>query len=267
MEFLIYAGIGILAGFFAGLLGIGGGALIGPLLISVFVMLLHFDPSYATHLAIGTALGVIVFTAPISAFTHAQSGNVQWRIAKPLAVGVLVGAYLGVEIAVLLSPFVIKIALAVFLLANAAQLFRSAKSSKTAAAEKQSSGIRPPELLFFAVIIGVISSVAGIGGGILTVPYLARRGIGIKQAIGTSSFIGFPLALAASGAYIFRGWDNTALPENAWGYVYMPAVIGIAAFSIVSAYAGARMTAKLPTATLRHIFALLLIVVATQLFI
>jgi len=267
MEFLIYAGIGISAGFFAGLLGIGGGAIIGPLLVSMFTVMMGFDPSYATHLAIGSALGVIVFTSTISAFTHARGGNVQWHIAKLLAVGVLVGAYLGVELAVLLSPTVIKVMLVCFLFFNAVQLFRPVRQAKATAVETPPGNIRTPESLTVSTMVGVVSSVAGLGGGILTVPYLVRRGVGIKQAIGTSSFIGFPLALAASVAYMYRGWGNPALPEGAWGYVYVPAVAGIAVFSIISAYVGARMTVKLPTATLRRVFALVLVAVAVQLFV
>ena len=129
LEWALYAGVGCVAGFFAGLLGLGGGAIVGPLLIVIFVSLLAFDPAASTYLAIGTAMAVIALTSFISASTHARGGNVNWPFARLLAVGAVLGAWGGVHIALLIPASVLKFFLALFLLFNAFTFLLASRKS------------------------------------------------------------------------------------------------------------------------------------------
>ena len=260
MEWLIYAAIGGLAGFFAGLLGIGGGAIIGPLLIVVFTSVLAFSGNIATPLAIGTALACIAINAVVSTITHAKHGHIDFSLMAPIAVGVTVGAFLGVPLALKIPPQILKLLIVGLLLHNAISLF---VNKKHAATPKKRLPTKPT-LIATTIIIGGISATAGVGGGIFIVPYLHRFGISIKQAIGVSAFSGFPLAVSATVAYILNGW-NVHLPQGSLGFVYVPALIGISIFSAVSTRIGANMTAQLPTLLLRRVFCFVLFLIGGRL--
>ena len=263
LEWLCYAGIGTLAGFFAGLLGIGGGAITGPLLIFVYVGMLGLSADYAPHMAVATASGVIALTAPMSAAVHARQCNVDWRLALIISASAMVGAFAGANGAILVSGEVLKFLLVIFLLVNTVSMLVPPRVDG-----RINKTCRLPfyELLSISCVIGALSAMLGIGGGTLTVPYLHRRGVLIRRAIGTSAFVGFPLALAASMGYAWGGSKVPGLPDNSWGYVHLPALGGIAVFSIASAYCGAKLTVNLPANVLRKIFAVMTVVIALRLF-
>lgn len=254
---LMYAGIGGIAGFFAGLLGIGGGAIIVPLLLIIYTNFLEFSPLLATHMAVATASAIIVLTAPVSAFAHARRGNVNWRLVRRLSIGAMAGAVAGVYGAAQSPPLFLKVLLSVFLLITAISLLLPPRrSTKTAAAAGTAPALSGRELLPFATGVGALSAVLGIGGGAMMVPYLHHRGCTIRQAIGSSACVGFPLALAAAVSYIFAGSRAAVeLPPASLGYIYLPALFGVALFSMLAATAGARLTGVLPAVLLRKIFA------------
>lgn len=265
LELLCYIGIGALAGFFAGLLGVGGGAIIGPLLILVFTDLLLFDAAYVAHLAVATACGVIVLTAPVSAFTHARRQRVDWNLAMLLSIGVIIGAGIGVGLAAAAPGGVIKVLLVLLLLSNTLSMLRPQPSGAASASGRGAKWLLPSFLLPVACFIGGISALLGIGGGVLTVPYLNRHGVQIYRAIGTSAFIGIPLSLSAVVGYIWTGQQQPQLPEGSWGYLYLPALWSVSIFSVVAAYGGARLSGLLPAALLRKIFGVLSAVIALRL--
>ena len=107
--------------------------------------------------------------------------------------------------------------------------------------------------------IGAISAMVSIGGGSLTVPYLVWRNIDIKKAIGTSAAIGLPISLAGTLGYVINGWNNTEMGHYILGFVYLPAVLLISITSFIFAPLGAKMAHQLPVATLKKVFAVLLI--------
>lgn len=264
-EFFTYAIVGAIAGFFAGLLGIGGGLIISPLLILVFSGLLGFSDEHVAHMAIATASGIIALTAPISAATHAHQKNIDWYLARLLSGGAMAGALIGATLAGYAPAALLKAILSVFILLNAASFIGGRKRPPPAAVSEDARRISPYQLLPVAGLIGALSALLGIGGGALTVPYLCRRQVALQRAIGTSAFVGFPLAVAAASGYIIAGSQVAGLPPGSWGYVYLPALLGTAVFSVVAAYYGARMTGRLPTVLLRRIFAAMMLSVAAYL--
>ena len=260
-ELLFYAGIGSLAGFFAGLLGIGGGLIAVPLLI--FFLAAKFpDFPYVVQMAVATSLATITMTSISSFLTHAKGGRVRWRIA----IFMLSGAFFGVPTMAFLAQYTPAVALQVFLV-----LFMLHHSRHMLFAKRHTDNLAmprtPPEPYWLAVMgffVGGMSALLGVGAGALSVPYLFRRGVALPVAIGTSAFMGCILAFFGASNYIFNGRGLESLPEYAWGYVYLPAVACISVFSMMFAFIGARLTAHLPELLLRRILGVLLLALAVK---
>ena len=115
-----------------------------------------------------------------------------------------------------------------------------------------------PELVAAGGIIGWASAIFGIGGGSVTVPFLVWRSVSIQQAVATSAACGFPIAFAGAVVFMSTGWHESQLPEWSLGFVYLPAVLGIALTSMFFARFGARLAHRLPPLLLKRLFALLL---------
>jgi uncharacterized membrane protein YfcA len=254
---VLYLVLGALAGVVAGLFGIGGGLLIVPVLIFSFE-LQGISDSVLTHMAVATSLATIVITSISSVRAHHQRGAVRWELFRPLGVGILLGAVLGVTTAVQLSGPVLQLTIGVFVLLVALQMALNLKPSAGEA--------RPttPELGTAGVGIGWASAIFGIGGGTLTVPYLNWRRVAMQQAVATSAACGLPIALMGAATNMALGWGASELPPWSLGYVYLPAFAGIVLASSLTAPVGARLAHSLPQAKLKKVFALFLLAVSLR---
>lgn len=252
---LLYVVLGAFAGVVAGLFGIGGGLLIVPVLVFSFE-LQGVSPEVLTHMAVATSLATIVVTSISSVRAHNKHGAVRWELFRPLAVGILLGAVLGVHTAVQLPGGVLQIALGVFALTVAVQM---ALNLKPGAGAQAPSTV---ELGFAGGLIGWASSIFGIGGGTLSVPYLSWRKVVMQQAVATSAACGLPIAVMGALTNIWVGWDAAELPEWSLGYVYLPAFAGIVLASSLTAPVGARLAHRLSQPMLKKVFAAFLVVVA-----
>jgi uncharacterized membrane protein YfcA len=260
MEFLLYLALGACAGVLAGLFGVGGGIIIVPVLVFSFT-LQGFDASVLTHLAVGTSLATIVFTSIQSVRAHHRVGAVQWHMFTWMTVGILIGAGFGALTASYIAgPYLQKI-IGVFAILVAIQMFLDLKP--------KASGEAPgkPQLTLAGVVIGWASAIFGIGGGSLTVPFLTWRNLTMQQAVATSSACGFPIAVASAISFMILGWHDPLLPTHSLGFVYLPALLGIALTSMFFARFGARLAHKLSPRMLKRLFALLLVVVGTSFLI
>ncbi|WP_018952607.1 sulfite exporter TauE/SafE family protein [Thioalkalivibrio sulfidiphilus] len=250
-AWLAYLILGAIAGVLAGLLGIGGGLLIVPVLVWLYVQQ-GVDAAVITHLAIGTSLATIVPTAIASARAHHAHGAVRWDLVWRLAPGVVFGALAGATLAEFLSSDMLRRVFGAFEIALALYMF---------------IGVRPkpqrplPGATYLSAgggVIGLVSALLGIGGGTLTVPYLVWFNVAVRQAIGTASAVGLPIALAGAAGFMIHGWQAQGLPAWSAGYVHGPALAGIAIASFLTAPMGARLTHRLPVPLVRRLFALLL---------
>ncbi|GAA0789980.1 sulfite exporter TauE/SafE family protein [Marinobacterium sediminicola] len=257
MTLALYLLLGALAGVVAGLFGIGGGLLIVPVLVFSF-QLQGMDPAVLTHMAVATSLATIVVTSISSVRAHQRHGAVRWELFRPLAVGILVGAILGVNTAVQLSGGALQIALGLFVLVVAVQMAFNLKPG--AGDQKPGKG----ELGVSGGVIGWASSIFGIGGGTLTVPYLSWRRVSMQQAVATSAACGLPIALMGAMTNIWVGWDKESLPDWSLGYVYLPAFAGIVMTSSLTAPLGAKLAHSLPQAVLKKVFAVFLVAVGMR---
>jgi uncharacterized membrane protein YfcA len=258
--FMIYGCVGAFVGVLAGLLGVGGGLVIVPILVFSFNMQ-NISGEIIMHLALGTSLASIIFTSISSFMAHHRRGAVQWAIVKRIVIGILTGTFLGSCFASLLSTNVLKIFFVIFLYFVAYQFLTNKKPKPS----RELPGI--PGMFAAGNIIGFISSLVGIGGGAVSVPYMVWCNVPVHRAIGTSAAIGLPIAISGTVGFLFNGWGNHLLPDYSIGYIYLPALIGIAAVSILTAPLGAKLAHSLPVGKLKKIFALLLIIVGTRMLI
>lgn len=255
MEFLLYIGLGVFAGVAAGLFGIGGGLLIVPALAAIFTYL-GFDQTAIMHLAIGTSLASIIFTSISSVLAHHKKGAVMWPTVFKLAPGILIGATAGGLIADYIPTKGLQWFFGIFELYVAIQMtfnFKPEPSRQLPAT---------PGTLASGGIIGMISSLVGIGGGTLTVPFLMWCNTTIHKAIATSAACGLPIALAGTLGFVISGWGEANLPEQVIGFVHLPSLLGIVCASVLFAPLGAKLAHALPVQQLKRSFAVLLYVLA-----
>jgi len=257
---LTYCAVGAIAGILAGLLGIGGGLVIVPMLVYVFAIN-NIPHELTMHVALATSMASIMFTSVSSFMAHHRRGAVHWAVVRRIVVGILLGTFLGSYIASAMSTNVLKVFFVIFLYFVSIQLLIGKKP--------MGSRELPGRAGMFAAgnVIGVVSSLVGIGGGSLSVPFMLWCNVRVHQAIGTSAAIGLPIAVAGTLGYVVNGWSVTSLPQYSIGYVYLPALVGIAAISVLTAPLGVRLAHSLPVDLLKRIFALLLLGVGTKMLV
>lgn len=245
-------GVGAVAGLLAGLLGVGGGIVIVPVLfwLSPFF---RVDPALAMHLAVATSLATIVFTSIASARAHHKKGVVDAALLRNWLPGIILGAALGGFIAKFLDGATLSLIFGVIALAVAVAMARRDMwlIAQSLPGSKAVNGA-------ISFIVGVFSALMGIGGGTLSVPVLSLFGFPIHNAVGTASSFGVAIAAAAVGFYIWAGWGLTGLPPASLGYVNLPAAALIVAVTIFAAPIGAKLAHKTPKLALRRCFALFL---------
>ncbi|MCP1482143.1 putative membrane protein YfcA [Pseudomonas chlororaphis] len=254
MEFLLYLLLGACAGILAGLFGVGGGIIIVPVLVFSFT-LQGFDPSILTHLAVGTSLATIIFTSVNAVREHQRRGAVRWLIFAWMTLGILLGAGVGALTAEAISGPNLQKIIGIFALVVALQM--------TLDLRPKASRDVPGKLglTLAGSVIGWASAIFGIGGGSLTVPFLTWRSVPMQQAVATSSACGLPIAVASAISFMILGWHDPLLPAHSLGFVYLPALLGIALTSMVFARFGARLAHRLSARLLKRLFAGLLFVV------
>ncbi len=257
---LPYLGVGAVAGVLAGLMGIGGGLVIVPMLVFCLARE-HISNEFIMHLALGTSMASIIFTSVSSSMAHHRRGAVHWQTVRRITPGILVGTFLGSCVAARMSNGLLKGFFVIFLYYVAAQMLidRKPKPSREL----------PGQFAMFGMgnVIGAVSSLVGIGGGTLSVPFMIWCNVPLHHAIGTSAAIGFPIAIAGTAGYIVNGMQVAGLPDLSLGYIYLPALAGIVAASVFTAPLGVRLAHCLPVPQLKRVFAVLLIAVATKMLI
>jgi uncharacterized membrane protein YfcA len=260
VETIACLAIGVLAGLLAGLLGVGGGVVVVPALILLFGHL-GFVPDWAPHLAIGTSLATIIGTGSASVIAHHRRGAVRWDLFRRLAPWILIGAWAGSAIAGLLTQTWLQRIFGVFL------LFVGVRMLWRRRAEVEGEPPGAAGLALAGTGIGAVSSLVGIGGGTMTVPFLHRSGVDMRRAVATSSACGLPIAIAGTLGFLVVGWGREGLPAGSTGFVYWPAVGAILLTSIPAAPIGARLAHTLPVVTVERVFGSLLLLVAAKLLL
>lgn len=254
--------LGAIAGFLAGLLGIGGGLVVVPVLVFLLPSLGlsngMFDNDVIMHMALATSLAAIVMTSSSAAYAHHKNNNIPWHLTKPLMLVVALGALSGAFIADLLSAKALTNFFAVAVMLLAVYMLLSIRS--------QSSRELPSQikLKVISFITGIVASLMGMAGGAILVPVLTYFGMPIRHCMGIATVCGVMVALFGSIGFIISGINNPLLPEWSLGYVYLPALLGLVLTSSVFAVVGVKFATKLPVQTLKKCFAIFLILVALK---
>lgn len=252
MIFLDYALIGLLAGFLAGYLGIGGGLIIVPALSWLFAR----DPALAplaVHMAVATSLATMLPTAFSSILAHHRKRAVAWSTVRLLAPGLVLGAALGALGATLLSTAALATVFGIYAALAGLQLI----AGRQPQGEKPLPG--PVAVSFTGVAIGAISSMVGIGGGSMTVPWLLWHGRTAGVAVATAAACGYPIAISATLSYGLLGGSTTGSVTE---YIHLPALAGVALFAMLAAPLGAAAVHRSPAHTVRRVFGVFLLLVA-----
>jgi uncharacterized membrane protein YfcA len=255
--------LGALAGFAAGLFGIGGGAVIVPALYFLFSAL-GYDELYIMHMAVGTSLVTIIPTAMSSSLTHYRHGAIAMPWFLSLVVGIAIGAVIGGFLAVSISGEYLRRIFAVLLFVMAGiMLLNKSKLSQ-----------QPPEINLFintiyGVFSGVVSALIGIGGATLNVPYMTKKGLSINKAIATASLLGLCVALPASFVFLFTNSPTRAeaIAPYSYGYIHLLAAVAIVSSSMICAKYGAKLTHRIDANKLKYAFAFFMACVAVKMLL
>lgn len=244
--------LGCASGFLAGLMGIGGGMLMVPFLTFI---LSHrgVEPGLAVKMAIATSMATILFTSLSSVRAHQQHGAVRWDLWRRFAPGIVVGGLLsGAGVFAVVQGRGLAAFFALFIGWSALQMLRDRKP--------RPSRTMPGAVGTAAVggAIGLVSGLVGAGGAFLSVPFMLWCNVPLRQAVGTSAALGFPIAAANVIGYVVAGWSLPPALPGAFGYLYTPALAIIATASVLLAPVGARTAHRLDVGLLKRVFAVLL---------
>jgi uncharacterized membrane protein YfcA len=258
MEWLICMAVGAVSGFLAGLLGIGGGAIIVPALLYALPLMGVGGPELM-KIAVATSLAIVAPTAIASAQAHAARGAVSWEAFARMTPGVVVGATAGALLAAQVDPRIISLVFIAFALHNATRMILGARRSATGVAPLP--GVAALSAKGFGV--GALSSLLGVAGGALVAPMLSRH-VALPRAIGTAAVVGLPLAAASAFAYALADPPG-GCPQGCAGYVFLPAVGAVGVAAVLTAPWGTRAAHVLPVAALKRVFGCVLLLVAGNL--
>lgn len=251
----LYFAAGCAAGFFGGLLGIGGGLILVPVLAVLFASQQIADP-LVMPLALGTSLASIVFTSLSSMRAHHARGAVNWQLVRRMVPGLVAGAVLGAALSVHLSSGMLKVVFLMFALVTATQMLIGC--------QPQTTRSLPGATTLFAIAsaIASVASLAGVGGASMAIPFMTWCSVPMRNAIGSASALGLPIALAGVAGYIVHGRELANLPPLCLGLVHLPALAAVAAGSVIAAPLGAMLSHRLPVTALKKVFAVMLYAIA-----
>lgn len=250
------AALGLVTGFFAGLLGIGGGMMMVPFI--TFILGHRGVPAdLSVKMAIATSMATIVFTSISSVRAHHRRGAVRWDLVARLAPGIVLGAALaGAGVFRVVQGRWLALLFAAFVAFSATQMLRARQPSS-------SRGLPGPGgQLVAGGAIGFLSGLVGAGGGFISVPFMTWCNVAMHQAVATSAALGFPIALANVVGYVWSGSQVEGRPAGSLGFVFVPALAVIASASVLMAPVGVRVAHALPVRTLKRVFAFILYALA-----
>ncbi len=256
----LYLAAGAFIGFLAGLLGIGGGMMLVPILSAIFTAQ-RFAPDHIVHLALGTAMASVMFTSSSSVRAHHAMGSVDWSIVRRMVWPMMLGT-LGSSFA---SGWIDQKSLA---LGFVCIVYFGAWQIWTG--KKPDAGRTMPALPWLWAVglpIGFICGFVSAGGTFLTVPFMLYSGVPMRTAVGTGAALGVPVAVFGTIGFVLSGSRVPGLPDPHLGFVYIPALIALVVVSVMTAPVGARTAHRMPVATLKKIFAFSLFVIATRMLL
>lgn len=255
VDIILYIMIGCFSGFVAGLFGIGGGLVIIPCLYLVF-RYLGYPADVMMHVAVGTAMASIIISSLSSAMSHHKKGAIQWELVKNLVPTMIIGAMVGAWIADLLPAHYMQLLIGLFACWTAYKMLASKKQMDDIEVHISAMKNR-----IVGGLIGVASSIFGIAGGSIIVPYLSKHGVVMQKAVATSAACGVPIAITGALGYLWFGSQQHVPVPHTIGYVHIYAFLGISITSFITAKLGVKVAHAISAARLKKYFAIELLLV------
>ena len=255
--FAAYMAAGAFVGFMAGLLGVGGGMMLVPILAGLFAAQ-QFAPDHIVHLSLATAMASIIFTSAASVREHWKMGSVDFAIVLRMAPGMVVGTLASTVAAGWIAQRHLALAFSLILIGGATQIMLNRKPVPGRSLP------RAGPLFAFGVLVGVISGLVSAGGTFLTMPFMLLCGVPVRTAIGTGATLGIPVAAIGALGYVISGWGVPHLPAGSLGFINLVALAGLVLTSVVMAPIGARVAHRVPVLFLKRLFACCLYAVAAK---
>lgn len=242
---------GAIGGVLQGMVGVGTGVIVIPLL-TLLLPIYGVSSEMAIHVALATSMAAIVVTSIAAGFSHHLHENVRWDIFKKLILGSILGSGIGALIASYMPARVLTIIFALFMFYTAYRMLRKKKIS-------EGEDVKPltkKELSLGGFFIGVGASIVGIGGGLFMVPFLHARGMKMRYVVGTATVVGLPVATIGALTYIITGLIQIHRHPLLLGYLHWPAFLAIAVTGVICASLGAKLSKILNPWMLQKIFAI-----------
>ncbi len=262
LQWIIYYLIlGLFVGYVSGLFGIGGGLFMVPILTFMFEVQ-NIPVHNILHLALGTSMATILFTSLSSTYQHHAHRAINWQLFRFMTPGILLGTALGALLMAYVSVRYLTLFFVIFVYFAAVQMLAGFKPDAMRDYPTRTN------VTIAGMVIGGISSIVSIGGGVLSVPYLVWHKQALRNAIATSAALGFPIAVGGTIGYIVNGYaGGIALPQYSLGYVYLPVLFCLVVGTMVTAPFGAAATHRMPVDVLRKMFALILFILASKMLV
>ena len=257
LWWLAYPLMGLFAGFFAGLLGIGGGLILVSLMVFAFNAQ-GFPADRIMHLALGTSLATIIFTSLKSVHAHHRHGAVRWDLVRGTAAGLVLGTLAGTAVAETLRSRVLAVVFTAFVIYSAVNMMLDIRPDP----RRRLPG--PAGLQAGAGLVGVASALVGAGGGFVSIPLMSLCNVPMRQCVATSAAFGLPIAVTGAVGFVVGGLGKDHLPALSLGYVYLPALLGIVAGTFVTVPLGARVAHSIPVPRLKKAFSVVLSIMAVK---
>ena len=251
----------IIAGILAGLLGVGGGIVLVPVLFWV-LSVTNFPPELSMHMAVATSLATIIFTSVSSARAHDKRGSVDRSLLRLWAPGIILGALTGGFAAKYINGDGLKVifgALALLVAINMATP-KTLVIRDTLPTSRTTNGL-------ISYVTGVFSALMGIGGGTLSVPLLVSFSVEVRRAVGTASAFGILIAVPAVLGFVYAGWGQPDRPPLSVGYVNVAAALIILPFTVGFAPVGAKIAHSVDTKWIKRVFAAFLAITALRMLL
>lgn len=257
---IICAIAGAVGGLLQGMVGVGIGIIVIPLLT---FMLPHYGvPSdLAIRVALATSMAAISISSLSAVIAHHRHENIRWNVIKKMVIFSMLGSGIGALLASYMPARALEIIFGLFMFYTA---FRMMIKKKDGATEIQQASLSLPIMAGGGLLIGITASIVGIGGGLFMVPFLHSRGLPMRYAVGTSTVVGLPVAIIGAVTYIITGFSQFHQNPVMLGYVHWPAFVAICVTAIVSAALGAKLAKSVNPIILQRLFAVCIVIVGTK---
>jgi len=240
----------------SGLFGVGGGVIVIPALSYIFMQYTTISSTDTMQMAVGTSLAIMILTAMSSLYAHHKRNSVNWVIFRSMMPGLMIGSVVGAMTAHFLSSATLRIIFGLFLIFVSYNLIINKRDHSV---EKKLSAL---VFSLASFLIGVLSSLLGVGGGALIVPFLLHSQLDMRDAAGTSVACGLTVGIVATISFMLVGLSSGKHAEWSTGYIYWPAFLGVAIASTLVAPIGAMLAHRLPRELLKRVFGLFLLLMA-----